>query len=373
MARGRRRGKPKHNPAPDARHPEDANGEQAEQPEGAEEAEGVAVGEWSQRRPPRWREFPGPRATHVPLRVACERQAHAELVAHAKDSLDAEVCGVLVGDVCEDDRGLFVHVRHIIRGAAADTSSSHVTFTQETWRAIHETLERDFRKMQILGWYHSHPGFGVEFSEMDLFIQRNFFAAPTQVALVVDPVSGDEALCVNRAEGIRPIDRFWIEGRVQQCRAPAGAPSDETAGPAAPSGSTEVAIKDLQDRVNQLIQTLDDQHAGVYRMLLSFGMFVALAIVMWIGWSIYLSYTAEPNPHRPLEVFSRPIRIGDKTIKVGIGVVTWDVPPEIDPTLQLDALKKRIREAAAAAKEAEERQKAPGKGARTPAAPNSKS
>ena len=48
------------------------------------------------------RDFPGPRSADVALRVAVERRANAELVAHAKESLEVEVCGVLIGQTCED-------------------------------------------------------------------------------------------------------------------------------------------------------------------------------------------------------------------------------------------------------------------------------
>src|SRR5262245_43240608 len=111
------------------------------------------------------RTFPGPRNANVKLRVAMERGPYAELIAHAKESLDAEVCGVLAGQVCVDDEGTFVHVEAVIRGAAATQSSTHVTFTQATWNNIHATLERNYPKLKIVGWYHTHPGFGVEFSE----------------------------------------------------------------------------------------------------------------------------------------------------------------------------------------------------------------
>src|SRR4051794_1970989 len=88
------------------------------------------------------REFPGPRQPKVTLRVAFERSAYAELIAHAKESLEAEVCGVLAGQVCEDGEGVFVHVEAAIRGTAASEGSTHVTFTQATWNGIHATLER---------------------------------------------------------------------------------------------------------------------------------------------------------------------------------------------------------------------------------------
>src|SRR5579859_7376112 len=136
------------------------------------------------------RTFPGPRNAGSKLRVAMERSAYADLIAHAKSSLEAEVCGVLAGHFCEDDEGPFVSVEAIIVGTAAAEGGTHVTFTQDTWNAIHKTLELNHPKLKIVGWYHTHPGFGVEFSEMDLFIQRNFFPGPSHLALVTDPLSG---------------------------------------------------------------------------------------------------------------------------------------------------------------------------------------
>src|SRR5260370_28351362 len=46
--------------------------------------------------------------------------------------------------------------------------------------------------MKIVGWYRSHPGFGVFLSEHDLFIQENFFSGPHQVAWVYDPHTDEE-------------------------------------------------------------------------------------------------------------------------------------------------------------------------------------
>ncbi|HEX9048525.1 MAG TPA: hypothetical protein VF988_15965, partial [Verrucomicrobiae bacterium] len=99
----------------------------------------VSVREESAGDKPVRRTFPGPRNAEAKLRVAVERAPYAELVAHAKSSLDAEVCGVLAGHVCEDDEGVFVSVEAVIRGTAASEGGTHVTFTQATWNAIHKT------------------------------------------------------------------------------------------------------------------------------------------------------------------------------------------------------------------------------------------
>jgi proteasome lid subunit RPN8/RPN11 len=41
----------------------------------------------------------------------------------------------------------------------------------------------------IVGWYHTHPGFGIFLSGMDQFIHQNFFIQLWHVALVLDPVA----------------------------------------------------------------------------------------------------------------------------------------------------------------------------------------
>src|SRR5882724_12746213 len=101
----------------------------------------VSATDWDTRKSPVWRTFPGPKNADVALRVAIDRGAYAEVIAHAKESLQCEICGALVGDVCEDDNGTFVEVKAAIRGTAAREGSTHVTFTQETWNTIHQRLE----------------------------------------------------------------------------------------------------------------------------------------------------------------------------------------------------------------------------------------
>src|SRR5688572_13687248 len=200
-------------------------------PKDAKEAGDGAVkaGGWEDERPkPKWRNFPAANAgaSSEPLRVAFNREAYAEISSHAKDSLDKEICGVLVGDLCEDDHGEFIEVTAVIRGTAAKKGATHVTFTQETWNQIHEEKEKSHRKRQILGWYHSHPGFGVDFSEMDLFIQKNFFGGPTQIAFVIDPLGGQEAILANRGGSTVPVRKFWVDGRERKAVAPGGGDGD---------------------------------------------------------------------------------------------------------------------------------------------------
>lgn len=292
------------------------------------------------------RTFPGPRDARAKLRVAIERSAYAELSAHAKSSLSAEVCGVLVGHVCQDDEGLFVSVEAVIRGTAANQASAHVTFTQETWNAIHKVLEQDYPKSKIVGWYHTHPGFGVEFSEMDLFIQRNFFSGPAHLALVTDPVNGDVAICINTPDGIQYLERFWVDGREQQGRMPARAAgkSDE-----APAGAGGDRLRALEERVGQLVQALDDTRNFHHRFMLTCGFVFCLALMIAVGYTIYSQWAHRLEPPKVNQVVPVPVQVGDKTVILGVAITSWEVPPELDSIMLQAEMLQREEEAKKAA------------------------
>src|SRR4051794_1492077 len=88
-----------------------------------------------------------------------------------------EVGGVLVGTVDEATGKSIIH--GMIPALAAEGARASVTFTHEAWETIITVQERDFPESPtIVGWYHSHPGFGIFLSEHDVFIQENFFREP---------------------------------------------------------------------------------------------------------------------------------------------------------------------------------------------------
>ena len=102
-----------------------------------------------------------------------------------------EVGGVLVGEIPESGP---VIIAGAIAALSAEGERASVTFTHDAWSEVHDQLERNYPGCRIVGWYHSHPGFGIFLSEHDLFIQRNFFGDSAQVAYVVDPHASTEGL-----------------------------------------------------------------------------------------------------------------------------------------------------------------------------------
>jgi proteasome lid subunit RPN8/RPN11 len=120
--------------------------------------------------------------------VVMEAEVARQIRQHARTSMKAEVCGVLIGSA-EHER---MTVEACIQGINAAQGGAHVTFTQDTWEHIYKIKDKEYPDQKIVGWYHSHPGFGVFLSEHDLFIQENFFSNPQQVAWVYDPHTDEE-------------------------------------------------------------------------------------------------------------------------------------------------------------------------------------
>ena len=111
---------------------------------------------------------------------------------HVFSNADREVGGVLIGRVGRHGGPPLVLAS--IEAMNAGEARASLTFTQDTWTYVHSVIERDYAEDQIVGWYHSHPGFGIFLSEHDLFIHRNFFSDASQIALVVDPLAGTEGV-----------------------------------------------------------------------------------------------------------------------------------------------------------------------------------
>jgi proteasome lid subunit RPN8/RPN11 len=166
----------------------------------------VRITDWERR------EMPASvgRGRETGFQVVVRQSALNTLHRHGVSSPEIEVCGVLIGQVYHDASGPWLYVEYAIEGNHATQRAAQVTFTAETWEHIQSVMDREHPDRRILGWYHTHPGFGIFLSDMDVFIQENFFPEPWQVALVFDPQAKEEGLFVWR-EGRTTVERFLLE------------------------------------------------------------------------------------------------------------------------------------------------------------------
>jgi len=109
-----------------------------------------------------------------------------EILDYSEQDAQRELGGFLTGGVFGGQRQ-HVEVRHFLPAVDARSKVTSLTFTHDTWAAMTRGVSLRHPNDVVIGWQHTHPGFGVFLSGYDLFIHRHFFSEPWQIALVVDP------------------------------------------------------------------------------------------------------------------------------------------------------------------------------------------
>lgn len=133
-----------------------------------------------------------PEASHV--RVYLGRDAYSQMMAHARSGVHGgqkvEIGGILLGRPYQDASGEIAHV--VIDQALPDehgiSNPATFNFTHESWAALIKEAETQFPHLRIVGWYHSHPNYGIFYSGTDERSQKIYFATPWRVGIVVDPI-----------------------------------------------------------------------------------------------------------------------------------------------------------------------------------------
>src|SRR5207244_4209522 len=129
-----------------------------------------------------------------------------DLRALAASSLRCEIGGLLVGGVRIDGGRIVVEVTGSLPAEQTDAGPAHLRFTHESWLLLRARREREYPPAIVVGWYHTHPGWGVFLSSHDRALHEQVFAAqPWSIALVIDPVHDDHSF-------------FWLrQGQVERC------------------------------------------------------------------------------------------------------------------------------------------------------------
>lgn len=130
--------------------------------------------------------------TWAAVDILIDEPALRSAQAHALSSPDREVAGVLLGPPPEKqpDGRYVVHVIDTIIAKYTVMHGASVTYTPESWRYMNDKLQERYPDdtAVIVGWYHTHPGFGIFLSGMDQFIHQHFFTQLWHTAMVLDPV-----------------------------------------------------------------------------------------------------------------------------------------------------------------------------------------
>jgi proteasome lid subunit RPN8/RPN11 len=109
---------------------------------------------------------------------------------HAVSDVSVELGGILLGKECVDPAtgDHFAWITQALEAKHYANTQASFTYTHDSWEEITRERDRLHPDLDIVGWYHTHPSFGIFLSHHDLFIHQNFFSQPLQVAYVVDPI-----------------------------------------------------------------------------------------------------------------------------------------------------------------------------------------
>ncbi len=153
-------------------------------------------------------EVPGP----AELPIFLDRRAADAIERHALSDTSVELGGILLGKECLDPATgqTFVWVNQSLEAKHYANTQASFTYTHDSWEEI--TRERDarFPQYDIVGWYHTHPNFGIFLSHHDLFIHHNFFSQALQVAYVVDPINQTRGFFQWRDGGMVQVAGYYL-------------------------------------------------------------------------------------------------------------------------------------------------------------------
>jgi len=125
-----------------------------------------------------------------------------KMLKHGRAGVPMEVMGLLLGEFVDD---YTVRVKDVFAMPQSGTSVTVEAVDPVFQTKMLDMLKQTGRHEMVVGWYHSHPGFGCWLSGVDVNTQQSFEAINERcVAVVVDPIQSvkgkvviDAFRCIN--------------------------------------------------------------------------------------------------------------------------------------------------------------------------------
>lgn len=109
-----------------------------------------------------------------------------KMLKHGRAGVPLEVMGLMLGDFVDDYTVKVVDV-FAMPQSGTGVSVEAIDYVFQT--KMLEMLKQTGRPEMVVGWYHSHPGFGCWLSGVDINTQQNFEQLNSRaVAVVIDPI-----------------------------------------------------------------------------------------------------------------------------------------------------------------------------------------
>jgi len=109
-----------------------------------------------------------------------------KMLRHGRAGVPMEVMGLMLGEFVDD---YTVRVVDVFAMPQSGTGVSVEAVDPVFQTKMMDMLKQTGRPETVVGWYHSHPGFGCWLSSVDINTQQSFEQlTPRAVAVVIDPI-----------------------------------------------------------------------------------------------------------------------------------------------------------------------------------------
>jgi len=109
-----------------------------------------------------------------------------KMLKHGRAGVPMEVMGLMLGEFVDE---YTVQVIDVFAMPQSGTSVSVESVDHVFQTRMVDMLKQTGRSEMVVGWYHSHPGFGCWLSSVDINTQQSFEQLDTRsVAVVIDPI-----------------------------------------------------------------------------------------------------------------------------------------------------------------------------------------
>jgi len=130
-----------------------------------------------------------------------------KMLRHGKAGIPIEVMGLMLGKFKNQSN---IQVQDVFAMPQTGTGFSVESIDPVFQTKMLEMYEQNGNSNIIIGWYHSHPGFGCWLSGVDINTQQNFeYLNKRSVAVVIDPIQSIKGrVLIEAFRSTSPFSRF---------------------------------------------------------------------------------------------------------------------------------------------------------------------
>lgn len=153
---------------------------------------------------------PPPKPMDTAETVYISSLALLKMLKHGRAGVPMEVMGLMLGEVVDD---YTITVVDVFAMPQSGTGVSVEAVDDVFQTKMMDMLKQTGRDEMVVGWYHSHPGFGCWLSSVDVNTQQSFEQLnPRSVAVVIDPIQSVKGKVVIDAFRSIPATQMMMGG-----------------------------------------------------------------------------------------------------------------------------------------------------------------